>query len=114
MKMLENLQDDFDFNYKTLKSAGGMASKVKRFQNPQKRHLFLVENLCVELFSRRIVPGPEWKQPGSSYQAEDGSAGADAECFRSAKKGETHYNFITISHPAVSGRNDKQHLYSII
>lgn len=23
MKMLENLQDDFDFNYKTLKSAGG-------------------------------------------------------------------------------------------
>uniref|UniRef100_A0A8C1SWE2 Signal transducer and activator of transcription n=1 Tax=Cyprinus carpio TaxID=7962 RepID=A0A8C1SWE2_CYPCA len=29
MKMLENLQDDFDFNYKTLKSAGG--SKVQRF-----------------------------------------------------------------------------------
>ncbi len=26
MKMLENLQDDFDFNYKTLKSAGGMMS----------------------------------------------------------------------------------------
>uniref|UniRef100_A0A673G8Z9 Signal transducer and activator of transcription n=1 Tax=Sinocyclocheilus rhinocerous TaxID=307959 RepID=A0A673G8Z9_9TELE len=26
MKMLENLQDDFDFNYKTLKSAGGMIS----------------------------------------------------------------------------------------
>lgn len=24
MKMLENLQDDFDFNYKTLKSQGGM------------------------------------------------------------------------------------------
>lgn len=23
MKMLENLQDDFDFNYKTLKSQGG-------------------------------------------------------------------------------------------
>jgi len=26
MKMLENLQDDFDFNYKTLKSAGGMSA----------------------------------------------------------------------------------------
>ena len=25
MKMLENLQDDFDFNYKTLKSQGGKA-----------------------------------------------------------------------------------------
>lgn len=24
MKMLENLQDDFDFNYKTLKSQGGI------------------------------------------------------------------------------------------
>ena len=24
MKMLENLQDDFDFNYKTLKSQGGV------------------------------------------------------------------------------------------
>lgn len=26
MKMLENLQDDFDFNYKTLKSQGGTIS----------------------------------------------------------------------------------------
>lgn len=28
MKMLENLQDDFDFNYKTLKSAGGKNQTV--------------------------------------------------------------------------------------
>lgn len=28
MKMLENLQDDFDFNYKTLKSAGGEPSQA--------------------------------------------------------------------------------------
>uniref|UniRef100_A0A671RWK1 Signal transducer and activator of transcription n=1 Tax=Sinocyclocheilus anshuiensis TaxID=1608454 RepID=A0A671RWK1_9TELE len=37
MKMLENLQDDFDFNYKTLKSAGGMMSKCTS--------LFSVQNL---------------------------------------------------------------------
>lgn len=28
MKMLENLQDDFDFNYKTLKSQGGMFQSI--------------------------------------------------------------------------------------
>lgn len=28
MKMLENLQDDFDFNYKTLKSQGGIFLKI--------------------------------------------------------------------------------------
>lgn len=28
MKMLENLQDDFDFNYKTLKSQGGKFLKI--------------------------------------------------------------------------------------
>lgn len=30
MKMLENLQDDFDFNYKTLKSAGGKEGSSKQ------------------------------------------------------------------------------------
>lgn len=28
MKMLENLQDDFDFNYKTLKSQGGTFHQI--------------------------------------------------------------------------------------
>lgn len=28
MKMLENLQDDFDFNYKTLKSQGGIVRLI--------------------------------------------------------------------------------------
>lgn len=36
----------------------------------------------------RVVPGPEWKQPGSSHQAEDVSAGADAERSGSAEEGE--------------------------
>lgn len=31
MKMLENLQDDFDFNYKTLKSQGGVYNLIFDF-----------------------------------------------------------------------------------
>lgn len=35
----------------------------------------------------RAVPGPQWQQPGSCYQTEDGSAWANVECPRPAQKG---------------------------
>jgi len=43
------------------------------------------------LVTCRVVSGPEWKQPGSSYQAEDVSAGADAERSGSAEEGEIQH-----------------------
>jgi len=47
MKMLENLQDDFDFNYKTLKSAGGMSACCCLF--------FLCCKWCFEIMRKKIM-----------------------------------------------------------
>uniref|UniRef100_A0A8C1XA51 Signal transducer and activator of transcription n=1 Tax=Cyprinus carpio TaxID=7962 RepID=A0A8C1XA51_CYPCA len=62
MKMLENLQDDFDFNYKTLKSAGGMICSCcchfVLFQITS-----ITDKISSNLLRFRVVPGPEWKQP---------------------------------------------------
>lgn len=43
MKMLENIQDDFDFNYKTLKSQGGTSSLS--FSDPGAHIFFLQINM---------------------------------------------------------------------
>lgn len=116
MKMLENLQDDFDFNYKTLKSQGGKVliltvkwgikqlllvgfrglSLVKIWVS-KKTYCFWCSNELLEtellqpiqlLFHLlRVVPGPEWEQPSSCNQAEDVSARADAECPGPAEEG---------------------------
>uniref|UniRef100_A0A8C1ETS3 Signal transducer and activator of transcription n=1 Tax=Cyprinus carpio carpio TaxID=630221 RepID=A0A8C1ETS3_CYPCA len=67
MKMLENLQDDFDFNYKTLKSAGGMICSCScHFVLSQITSI--TDKISSNLLRFRVVPGPEWKQPGSKVQ----------------------------------------------
>lgn len=48
MKMLENLQDDFDFNYKTLKSQGGTFHQIffffeRQFQDPDLKILIMLK-----------------------------------------------------------------------
>lgn len=48
-------------------------------------------------FLFRIVPGPEWQQPSSCYQAEDGSARADAECFGPAQAGKCPHEMKILS-----------------
>lgn len=55
MKVVENLQDDFDFNYKTLKSQGGNNSSLASANHS----VFLQGNLlekCSNLHSQR-----EWR-----------------------------------------------------
>lgn len=89
MKMLENLQDDFDFNYKTLKSAGGMRS-ICCCNFFLSQIASITDKISSNLLRFRVVPGPEWKQPGSSHQTEDVSAGADAERSGSVEEGEIH------------------------
>lgn len=90
MKMLENLQDDFDFNYKTLKSQGGRFSWLRYFLH------FITKYEDAGNFSwstvSRVVPGPEWKQPGSCHKAEDVSAGANAERSGPAPEGVCVYS----------------------
>lgn len=59
MKMLENLQDDFDFNYKTLKSQGGRFSSRFNYLPFFLILPIVTFDLYFFFFFVRVVPGSE-------------------------------------------------------